>query len=157
MEEEIYTAVPFNNDFKLYNQCKYFIETVFNYDDIVSPPNFSSLEAVSFARASAKAVEIDFISSEILSTPREERNSFKSRSVPTTSANNALWSSSRWLRLLEQGSISNEQGAATVEQLTALLEYIKSLNIEGTNDYISKIEATLDSLNHRDEDQSALL
>ena len=60
-------------------------------------------------------------------------------------------------KLLEQGSISNEQGAATVEQLTALLEYIKSLNIEGTNDYISKIEATLDSLNHRDEDQSALL
>lgn len=39
--EEISAAIPFNNNFKLYNQCKYFIETVFNYDDVLQPPNFS--------------------------------------------------------------------------------------------------------------------
>lgn len=64
---------------------------------------------------------------------------------------------SEFEKLLEQGSISNEQGAATVEQLTALLTYIKSLNIEGVNEYISKIESTLDSLNQRDENQAVLL
>lgn len=64
---------------------------------------------------------------------------------------------SEFEKLLEQGSISNEQGAATVEQLAALLTYIKSLNIEGVNEYISKIESTLDSLNQRDENQAVLL
>ena len=60
-------------------------------------------------------------------------------------------------KLLEQGDISNEQGAAAVEQLIALLNYLKSLNIEGLSSYIASIEATLDGLNQRDEDQSALL
>ena len=39
--DEISAAIPFTSDFKLYNQCKYFIETVFNYDDVLQPPNFS--------------------------------------------------------------------------------------------------------------------
>lgn len=41
--------------------------------------------------------------------------------------------------------------------LSELLEYLKSLNIEGLDSYISALEGTLNDLNERDKDQSAVL
>lgn len=41
--------------------------------------------------------------------------------------------------------------------LSKLLEYLKSLNIEGLESYISSIEGTLNDLNERDKDNSAVL
>lgn len=41
--------------------------------------------------------------------------------------------------------------------LSKLLEYLKSLNIEGLDKYIQSIEGTLNDLNERDKDKSAVL
>lgn len=64
---------------------------------------------------------------------------------------------SEFEKLLEQGSINNENTAATVEQLTAILEYLKSLNIEGLGTYIQQLEGTLDDLKQGDKDREAVL
>lgn len=64
---------------------------------------------------------------------------------------------SEFEKLLEQGSISNEQGAIAAEQLTALLTYLKSLNIEGINQYVAQIESTLDEVNSGNKDNVAIL
>lgn len=60
-------------------------------------------------------------------------------------------------KLLEQGSINNENTAASVEQLKAILEYLKGLNIEGLGEYIQQLETTLDGLKQGDEDREAIL
>ena len=60
-------------------------------------------------------------------------------------------------KLLEQGGITNENIAASTEQLKAILEYLKGLNIEGLGEYIQQLEATLDGLKQGDEDREAIL
>ena len=60
-------------------------------------------------------------------------------------------------KLLEQGNINNENTAASVEQLKAILEYLKGLNIEGLGEYIQQLETTLDGLKQGDEDREAIL
>jgi len=60
-------------------------------------------------------------------------------------------------KLLEQGDITNENTAASVEELKAILEYLKGLNIEGLGTYIQQIEATLDGLKQGDENREAVL
>ena len=60
-------------------------------------------------------------------------------------------------KLLEQGNINNENTAASVEQLKAILEYLKGLNIEGLGEYIRQLETTLDGLKQGDEDREAIL
>ena len=60
-------------------------------------------------------------------------------------------------KLLEQGDITNENIAASTEQLKAILEYLKGLNIEGLGEYIQQLETTLDGLKQGDEDREAVL
>ncbi len=60
-------------------------------------------------------------------------------------------------KLLEQGNIDNENIAASTEQLKAILEYLKGLNIEGLGEYIQQLETTLDGLKQGDEDREAVL
>lgn len=60
-------------------------------------------------------------------------------------------------KLLEQGDITNENIAASTEQLKAILEYLKGLNIEGLGEYIQQLETTLDGLKQGDEDREAIL
>ena len=60
-------------------------------------------------------------------------------------------------KLLEQGNINNENTAASVEQLKAILEYLKGLNIEGLGEYIRQLETTLDGLKQGDENREAVL
>ena len=60
-------------------------------------------------------------------------------------------------KLLEQGNINNENTAASVEQLKAILEYLKGLNIEGLGEYIRQLETTLDGLKQGDENREAIL
>ncbi len=60
-------------------------------------------------------------------------------------------------KLLEQGGITNENIAASTEQLKAILEYLKGLNIEGLGEYIQQLETTLDGLKQGDEDREAIL
>ncbi len=60
-------------------------------------------------------------------------------------------------KLLEQGNINNENTAASVEQLKAILEYLKGLNIEGLGEYMQQLETTLDGLKQGDEDREAIL
>lgn len=60
-------------------------------------------------------------------------------------------------KLLEQGGITNENIAASTEQLKAILEYLKGLNIEGLGSYIQQLETTLDGLKQGDEDREAIL
>ncbi len=60
-------------------------------------------------------------------------------------------------KLLEQGNINNENTAASVEQLKAILDYLKGLNIEGLGEYIQQLETTLDGLKQGDEDREAIL
>ena len=60
-------------------------------------------------------------------------------------------------KLLEQGDITNENIAASTEQLKAILEYLKGLNIEGLGSYIQQLETTLDGLKQGDEDREAIL
>lgn len=50
------------------------------------------------------------------------------------------------------GSVGDISG-----DLSGLLDYLKSLNIEGLESYISSIEGTLNDLNERDKDKSAVL
>lgn len=50
------------------------------------------------------------------------------------------------------GSVGDISG-----DLSGLLEYLKSLNIEGLDNYITSIEGTLNDLNERDKDKSAVL
>ena len=64
---------------------------------------------------------------------------------------------SEFEKLLEQGDITNENIAASTEQLKAILEYLKSLNIEGLGSYIQELEATLDGLKQGDEEREAIL
>lgn len=60
-------------------------------------------------------------------------------------------------KLLEQGDITNENIAASTEQLKAILEYLKGLNIEGLGSYIQQLETTLDGLKQGDKDREAIL
>lgn len=60
-------------------------------------------------------------------------------------------------RLVEQGQFTANQAAATVEQLEAIIDYLKTLNIEGLETYIQQIEATLDDLKQGDKDREVLL
>ncbi len=60
-------------------------------------------------------------------------------------------------KLIEQGDITNENIAASTEQLKAILEYLKGLNIEGLGSYIQELEATLDGLRQGDEEREAIL
>ena len=60
-------------------------------------------------------------------------------------------------KLIEQGNINNENTAASVEQLKAILEYLKGLNIEGLGEYIRQLETTLDGLKQGDENREAVL
>lgn len=60
-------------------------------------------------------------------------------------------------KLLEQGGITNENIAASTEQLKAILEYLKGLNIEGLGEYIQQLETTLDGLKQGDEDREVIL
>lgn len=64
---------------------------------------------------------------------------------------------SEFEKLLEQGNINNENTAASLEQLTAILEYLKSLNIEGLGTYIQQLEGTLEDLKQGDKDREAVL
>ena len=64
---------------------------------------------------------------------------------------------SEFEKLLEQGDITNENIAASIEQLKAILEYLKSLNIEGLGSYMQELEATLDGLKQGDEEREAIL
>lgn len=60
-------------------------------------------------------------------------------------------------KLIEQGNINNENTVASVEQLKAILEYLKGLNIEGLGEYIRQLETTLDGLKQGDENREAVL
>lgn len=60
-------------------------------------------------------------------------------------------------KLIEQGNINNENIVASVEQLKAILEYLKGLNIEGLGEYIRQLETTLDGLKQGDENREAVL
>lgn len=60
-------------------------------------------------------------------------------------------------KLVQSGNITNENTAATLEQVKAILEYLQGLNIDGMQSSLQEIATAIDGLKESDEDKTAVL